>query len=76
VIVLVPITFRAPAVLVFIPPPVTLPPAALSCRVQFATLVVGLPALPSVVLDGFVQIMLRMLHAALAPVDVFCMQAR
>jgi hypothetical protein len=37
--------------------------------------VVRLPAVPSVVLDGFVQIMLRMLHATLAPVDVFCMQA-
>jgi hypothetical protein len=33
VIALVPITFRVPAVLVFIPPPVTLAPAALSCRV-------------------------------------------
>ena len=33
VIVLVPITFRVPAVLVFIPPPLTLAPAALSCRV-------------------------------------------
>jgi len=30
VIALVPITFRVPAVLVFIPPPVTLAPAALS----------------------------------------------
>jgi hypothetical protein len=74
VIALVPITFRVPAVLVFIPPSVTLAPAALSCRMQFATLVIRLPAVPSVVLDGFVQFMLSMLHAALAPVDVFCMQ--
>jgi hypothetical protein len=37
--------------------------------------VIRLPAVPSVVLDGFMQFMLSMLHAALAPVDVFCMQA-
>jgi hypothetical protein len=75
VIALVPITCRVPTVLVFIPPSVTLAPAALPCRMQFATLVIRLPAVPSVVLDGFVQVMLSMLHAALAPVDVFCMQA-
>jgi hypothetical protein len=37
---------------------------------------IRLPAVPSVVLDSFVQVMLSMLHAALAPVDVFCVQAR
>ena len=36
---------------------------------------IRLPAVPSVVLDGFVEIMLRMLDAALAAVDVLGMNA-
>jgi hypothetical protein len=36
--------------------------------------VIRLSAVASVVLDGFMQFMLSMLHAPLAPVKVFSMQ--
>jgi hypothetical protein len=76
VIVLVPVTVSVPAVLVFIPPLVTLPPAALSGFMQFAALVISLPAVASVAVDGFVQSMLGMHDPMLAPVGAFCMKAR
>jgi hypothetical protein len=71
VIVLVPIALGVPAVLVFIPPLMAFAPAALPRLVQFATLVVCLSAVASVALDGFVQVMLRVLDAALTPLLAF-----
>jgi hypothetical protein len=37
--------------------------------------VIRLSAVTPVVLDGFMQVMLSMLHAPLAPVEIFGMQA-
>jgi hypothetical protein len=44
--------------------------------VQFATLVIGLPAVSSVALDGLVEFMLGMSYSPLAAVNVFCVNAR
>lgn len=75
-VVLVPVAFGAPPVLVFIPPAMALPPATFACLVQFTTLVLGLPAVASMSLDGLVEFMLRMSDSALAAVYVFRMKAR
>ena len=37
--------------------------------------VIGLPAVPSVSLDGFVEFMLSVSYSPLAAVDVFCVNA-
>jgi hypothetical protein len=66
VIVLVPVVLLVPAALVLVPPAVMFAPAAFAGFMQFAALVVGLAAVPSVMLDGFVQLVFRMLDAALA----------
>jgi hypothetical protein len=76
VIVLVPIPLGAPAVLVLVPPFVTLTPAALPGLVQFAAFVVGLGAVASMFLDGFVKLMLGMSHPPLAPVVIFSVNSR
>jgi hypothetical protein len=75
VVVLVPITFGAPAVLVLVPPAMLLTPATLSRFVQFAPLVISLPAVPSVSLDGLVKFMLSVSNSPLAAVNVFCVHA-
>jgi hypothetical protein len=75
VVALVPIAVGAPAVLVLIPPSMLLTPATLSRFVQFATLVIGLPAVPSVSLDGLVEFMLSVSYSPLAAVNVFCVNA-
>jgi len=71
VVVLVPITLGAPAVLVLVPPPMPLAPATLSSGVQFTAFVVRLGAVASMLLDGFVKIMLGSGDPALAVVVVF-----
>jgi hypothetical protein len=76
VVVIVPIVFRAPAVLVFIPPSMPLTPATLPRLVQFTTLVIRLFAVPSVPLDCLVEFMVRVSDSALTSVDVFCLKAR
>jgi hypothetical protein len=76
VIVLVPITIRVPAALVFIPPPMTLPPAALPRTVQFPTLVICLSAVASVSLDCLVEFVVCVSDSALTVVEVFCLKAR
>jgi hypothetical protein len=75
-VVLVPIPVRAPAVFVFVPPPMLFAPATLARLVQFATLMIGLRAMASVTLNGLVQFMLGVRDAALAAVHIFCVQAR
>jgi len=71
VIVLVPIALGAPAVFVFVPPPMTFAPATLASRVQFTTLVICLGTMASMSLDSLVEIMLGMSDPALATVVVF-----
>ncbi len=71
VVVLVPIVFGAPAVLVFVPPAMLLAPATLASFVQFATLVIGLPAMATMFLDGLVEFMVGMSDSTLTAVDVF-----
>jgi hypothetical protein len=75
VVVLVPIAFRAPAVLVLIPPAMLLTPATLARCAQFATLVIGLPAVASMSLDGLVEVMLGVSDSAMAAVDVLCVKS-
>jgi hypothetical protein len=55
VIVVIPIAIGVPAVSIFVPPTMPLLPAALARFVQFVARMVGLPAVPAVVLNGFVQ---------------------
>jgi len=76
VVVLVPIALGMPAVLVFIPPPMPLTPATLAHVVEFATLVVGLLAVASVLLDCLVEFMFRVRHPPLTSVEVFCVKPR
>jgi hypothetical protein len=74
VVVLVPVAFGAPAVLVFIPPAMLLTPATLARFMQFTTFALGLPAVASVSLNGLVKFMLSVSDSALAAVDVFCVE--
>jgi len=70
VIVVIPIAFRVPATLVFIPPSMDAGPAVLPRLTQFPTRVLGLPALESMPGNGLVQLVVRARHAALAIVFV------
>ena len=65
-IVIVPIALVAPAMLVFIPPAMVFPPTLFPCFVQLISFVVRLPAVASMMLDRLVQVVFRMLNAALA----------
>jgi hypothetical protein len=76
VVVLVPIAFRVPAVLVFIPPPMPLTPATLPLVVQFTTLVICLSAVASVFLDCLVEFMFCVSDPTLTSVEVFCLKAQ
>jgi hypothetical protein len=62
---LVPITIRVPAVIMFIPTPMPLSPATLSCVVQFTTLKICLTAIVSVFLNCLMEFMLGVSDAAL-----------
>jgi hypothetical protein len=76
VVVLVPVAICAPAVFVFIPPPMLLTPATLPRIVQFTTLVICLVAVASVFLDCLVEFMVGVGDPALTSVSVFCLKAR
>jgi hypothetical protein len=76
VIVLVPIALGVPAVLVFVPPLMALAPASLARNVQFAALVISLPAAASMVFNSFVQVVFGVSNALLAAVGIFCVKAR
>jgi hypothetical protein len=69
VVVLVPVAFGVPAVVVFVPPAMLLTPATLAGLVEFVTAVIGLTAVASVVLDGLVEFVFGVSDAALAAVD-------
>ena len=76
VVVVVPIAFRMPAVLVLIPPPMPFTPATFSRLVQFTTLMFRLCAVSSVSLNCLMELMVRVSDSALTSVDVFCLKAR
>src|SRR5579859_248498 len=67
VIAIVPVVFFTPAMLVLVPPPMMFAPAPFAGLVQFATLVVGLAAVAAVALDGFMQFVVGVRNAPLAP---------
>jgi hypothetical protein len=75
-IVIVPVSFGMPAVLVLIPPLVALTPASFPCSAQLATLVFGALALGAVSFYGTVQIVLGADDPSLATVVIFCMKLR
>jgi hypothetical protein len=64
-----------PAVLAFVPPLVTFPPATLPRLVQFMTLVICLPAVASMPLDSLMEFVFRVSDPALTPVVGFCMKS-
>lgn len=70
VIVIIPIAFRAPAMLMFIPPSMIGVPAALPRFVEFMTPAFGLLAPVAMVLNGFVEPVVRARDAALAIVAI------
>ncbi len=70
VIVIVPVTVAVPAVAVFIPPTMALSPAAFPRLMQFMPRMVRLPAVPTMMLDGFMQLVICLGDAPLAPVVV------
>ena len=59
VIVIIPIAFRVPAMLVFIPPSMDAGPAVLPRFMQFLTRALGLPALVAMPCHGLVQFVIR-----------------
>ena len=69
-IAIVPVAIGVPAVAIFIPPTMAFAPAALPRLTQFMTPVVGLPAVPSVALGSFVQLVVGPGDAALAIVTI------
>jgi len=66
VIMVIPITITVPATAVLIPPPMALPPAAFPRLVQIVARAVRLPAVPAVMLHGFVESVVGFGDAALA----------
>jgi len=66
VIVVIPIAVGMPTVAVFVPPAVPLIPAAFPRLVQFVPGMIGLSAVPAMVLHGFMQSVIRLGDAALA----------
>jgi hypothetical protein len=66
VIVVIPITIAVPAVAVLVPPAMPLIPAAFPRFVQFVPRAIRLPAVPAVMLDRFVEFVVRLSNAALA----------
>jgi len=66
VIVIVPVAIAVPTVAIFIPPTMAFTPAALPGLVQFMTPVIGLAAVPAVMLDGLVEFVVRSIDAPLA----------
>jgi len=76
VVVVIPIAFRVPAVGVFVPPTMALVPAVFPRFTQLVACTIRLLALPTVMLHGFVQSMVRLGDAALATVVVIGKRTR
>ena len=68
VIVVIPITIGVPAVAVLVPPAMPFVPAAFPRLVQVVARAVRLPAVPAVMLHGFVQPVIGFGNAALATI--------
>ena len=66
VVVVIPVAIRAPAVSVFVPPPVRVRPAVLPRLVQLLACVRGLPALPPVAFHRLVEPVIGFCDAPLA----------
>src|SRR4029077_8581756 len=71
VIVVIPIAIGMPPAAVFVPPAMILIPAAFSSLMQVAPRMIGLPAIPAVMLHGFMQFVIRLGDASLALVVIF-----
>jgi hypothetical protein len=71
VIVVIPIAIGMPPVAVFIPPAMSFVPAAFPRFMQFVARMIGLPAIPAVMLHGFMQFVIRLGDAPLALVVIF-----
>jgi hypothetical protein len=76
VIVIIPIAIGVPAVAILIPPAMALVPATFARFVQFVPRTIGLPAFPAVMLDGFVQPVIRLGDAPLATAVVIRARTR
>jgi hypothetical protein len=70
VIVVIPIAIVVPAVSVLVPPTMRMSPAILASLVQFMARMVGLAAVPAMMLDGFMQLVVRAGDATLTIVIV------
>lgn len=64
-VAVVPVPFLAPPVLVFVPPLTMLTPTSFSCPTQFAPLMISLPAMSPMPLNGLVQFILGVSYASL-----------
>jgi hypothetical protein len=73
-IMVVPVTLIVPAMLVFIPPPVSVFPAPFSCLAELVPLMVRLSAVVTVLFNRTVQLVVRMAQSSLA--IVVCLRAR
>ena len=70
VIAIVPISIAVPAAAVFVPPPMVLAPAAFAGFPQLMARVIRLPAIPAMMLNGFVQLAVGFVDAPLAMIVV------
>src|SRR5260370_9281194 len=70
VIAVIPIAIGMPAAAVFVPPAVPFSPATFPRLMQFVPGVVRLSAVPAVMLDGFVESVVRLGDAALASIVI------
>jgi hypothetical protein len=66
VIVVIPIAVGAPPMAIFVPPAMTVLPAVLARFTQMVASLIGLAALPSMMLDSFMKAMIRSRNALLA----------
>ena len=66
VIVVVPVAVGAPPMTVFVPPTMTAAPAIFARFVQLLASVIGLPAVAAMMLDSFVEFVIRFRDTALA----------
>jgi hypothetical protein len=76
VVVIIPIAIGMPAVAVFVPPTMPLVPAVLAGLMQFTPCAICLSAIPTVMLHGFVQSVVRLGDTALATMVVIRKRTR
>jgi hypothetical protein len=65
VVVFVPIALCVPTVAVFVPPAMVVIPATFACFLEFVASMIGLPAVPTMVLDGLVHFVVGLGNAPL-----------